>query len=30
VGLIGAEDDPAGFYAPDMVHPERYDAMVGR
>lgn len=30
VGLIGAEADPAGFYAVDMVHPERYDAMVGQ
>ncbi len=30
VGLVGAEADPAGFYATGMVHPERYDAMVGR
>ncbi|ANN66976.1 ABC transporter substrate-binding protein [Bordetella bronchialis] len=30
VGLIGGQADPAGFYAPGMVHPERYDAMVGR
>lgn len=28
VGLIGAEADPAGFYATGLVHPERYDAMV--
>lgn len=30
VGLISAEADPASFYATGMVHPERYDAMVGR
>ncbi|CAM3755571.1 SsuA/THI5-like domain-containing protein [Bordetella sputigena] len=35
VGLIGAagqgaQADPAGFYATGLVHPERYDAMVGK
>ncbi|CAM3819473.1 ABC transporter substrate-binding protein [Bordetella flabilis] len=30
VGLIPADADPASFYVPDLVHAERYDAMVGR
>ncbi|GAB1577180.1 ABC transporter substrate-binding protein [Bordetella petrii] len=28
VGLVRADADPATFYAPDLVQPQRYDAMV--
>ncbi|MBO1111576.1 ABC transporter substrate-binding protein [Bordetella petrii] len=28
VGLVRADADPAGFYVPDLVQPQRYDAMV--